>query len=152
MPREYIIYDARSSEDFNRPGMEYLRHTLIAGRKISGVIIPFQGRLSASPLHQLTFEQECEYYRVKLVCGDAPTGNDWGSQTARIIQAQANKLRVKSNRDNVLAGNISRVISGKVPGHRAPFGYTLVADKVIDQRTGRVKVNSAKWEIEKGRC
>jgi len=31
----------------------------------------------------------------------------------------------------------------------APYGYTLVADKVIDQRTGRVKVNSAKWEIEK---
>lgn len=33
--------------------------------------------------------------------------------------------------------------------HRASYGYTLVADKVIDPRTGRVKVNSAKWEIEK---
>ena len=149
IPREYIIYDARSSEDFNRPGMQYLRHDLIAARKISGVIVPFQGRLSASPLHQLTLEKECEYYGVKLVCGDAPTGNDWSSQTARMIQAQANSLRVKSNRDNVLAGNISRVMNGKVPSHRAPYGYTLIADKVIDQRTGRVKVNSAKWEIEK---
>ena len=149
VPREYLIYDARSSEDLNRPGMEYLRRDLIVGRKISGVIVPFQGRLSADPLHQLTLERECEYYGVKLVCGDAPTGNDWGSRTTRLIQAQANSLRVKSNRDNVLAGNKARVMTGKVPCHRAPYGYTLVTDKVIDQRTGRVKVNSAVWQIEK---
>ena len=81
VPREYIIYDAKSSEDLNRPGMQYLRHDLMAGRKISGIIVPLQGRLSAVPLHQLTLEKECEYYGVKLVYGDAPTGNDWSSQT-----------------------------------------------------------------------
>jgi hypothetical protein len=122
VPREYIIYDAKSSEDLNRPGMEWLRRDLIAKRRISGIIVPFQGRLSADPLHQLTLEGECDYYGVKLVCGDAPTGNDWGSKTVRMIQAQANMLRVKSNRDNVLAGNIARVMTGKVPCHRAPYG------------------------------
>ncbi len=148
VPHEYIIYDARSSEDLNRPGMIWLRQELIAKRRISGIVVPFQGRLSADPLHQLTLERECQYYGVTLVCGDSPTGNDWGSQTTRLIQAQANALRVKSNRDNVLAGNISRVLSGKVPSHRAPFGYRLVTDKVIDQRSGRVKVNSATWQID----
>ncbi len=148
VPREYIIYDARSSENLNRPGINWLRRELVASRRISGIIVPFQGRLSADPLHQLTLERECEYYGVQLVCGDAPTGNDWASQTTRLIQAQANSLRVKSNRDNVLAGNIARVMTGKVPCHRAPYGYILVTDKVIDQRTGRVKVNSASWEIE----
>ena len=149
VPREYIIYDARSSEDLNRPGIDWLRRELIAKRRISGAAAPSQGRLSADPLHQLTLERECEYYGVQLVCGDSPTGNDWASQTARLIQAQANSLRIKSNRDNVLAGNIARVITGKVPCHRAPYGYTLVTDKVIDQRTGRVRVNSASWQIEK---
>ena len=55
----------------------------------------------------------------------------------------AQALRIKTNRDNVLAGNIARVMTGKVPCHRAPYGYILVTDKVINQRTGRVKVNSA---------
>ena len=149
VPREYIIYDARSSENLNRPGIEWLRRELIADRRISGIIVPVQGRLSADPLHQLPLERECDYYGVQLVCGDSPTGNDWASQTARLIQAQANSLRVKSNRDNVLAGNIARVMTGKVPSHRAPYGYILVTDKVIDQRTGRVKVNSASWQVEK---
>ncbi len=149
VPHEYIIYDARSSEDLNRPGISWLRRELIAGRRISGFIAPFQGRLSADPLHQIILERECDHYGVQLVCGDAPTGNDWGSQTTRMMQAQANLLRIKTNRDNALAGNIARVMTGKVPCHRAPYGYTLVTDKVIDQRTGRVRVNSASWEIEK---
>src|SRR3989304_1805935 len=93
VPREYVIYDADSSEDFNRPGITRLRKELIAGRRIAGIIIPFQGRLSADPLHQLTFEKECGYYGVKVVYGDAPGGNDWASQTTRLIQAQANALR-----------------------------------------------------------
>lgn len=149
VPYEYIIYDARSSEDLNRPGIIWLRKELVYHRKISGVIIPLQGRLSADPLHQMTIEKECEYYGVQLVFNDAPTGNDWASQTARLIQAQANSLRVKSNRDNVLAGNIARVVTDKVPPQRAPFSYTLVVDKVINQRTGRIKVNSASWQVEK---
>ncbi|GAG37665.1 unnamed protein product, partial [marine sediment metagenome] len=104
--REYIIYDCVSSEDFDRPGIKWLRGELIAGRRIKGVIIPTQGRLSMDPLHQMTFEKECQYYGVQVIYGDAPGGNDWGSQTTRLIQAQANALRVKTNRDNALSGNI----------------------------------------------
>ncbi len=98
VPREYVIYDADSSEDFNRPGITHLRGELITGRRIAGIIISFQGRLSADPLHQLTFEKECDYYGVRVVYGDAPGGSDWASQTTRLIQAQANALRVKCNR------------------------------------------------------
>lgn len=79
VPREYVIYDAESSEDLNRPGMNWLRKELIAGRRIAGIFIPFQGRLSADPLHQLAFERECAYYGVRVVYGDAPAGQDWTS-------------------------------------------------------------------------
>lgn len=147
VPREYLIYDADSSEDFNRPGMIRLRGNLVAGRRISGVIIPSQGRLSMDPLHQLTFEKECDYYGVQVIYGDAPGGKDWASQTTRLIQAQANALRVKSNRDNALAGNIARVLAGKVPAQRAPYGYSYRTEKVIESRTGKAKVLRAWWEI-----
>ena len=148
VPREYVIYDAKSSEDLNRPGMIWLRTELIAGRRIAGIVIPFQGRLSSAPLHQLAFERECAYYGVRVVYGDAPAGQDWASQTTRLIQAQANALRVKCNRDNALAGNIARVLAGKVPAHRAPYGYSYQADKVIEPRAGRAKVLRAWWEID----
>ena len=148
IPREYIIYDARSSEDLDRPGMQWLRNELIAKRRIAGIVVPFQGRLSADPLHQLTLEKECEYYRVKIIYGDAPAGNDWGSQTTRIIQAQANALRVKCNRDNALGGSIARVMAGKVPAQRAAYGYYLKAERVIDQRNGRTRILSASWVIK----
>ena len=147
VPREYIIYDACSSEDLNRPGMIRLRGELIAGKHISGVIISFQGRLSADPHHQLTFEKECGYYGVQVIYGDAPSGQDWASQTARLIQAQANLLRVKSNRDNALAGNIARVLAGKAPAHRIAYGYSYRAEKVIEPRTGRARVLKAWWEV-----
>jgi DNA invertase Pin-like site-specific DNA recombinase len=148
VPREYVIYDAESSEDLNRPGMIWLRKELITGRCIAGVVIPFQGRLSADPLHQLAFERECAYYGVRVVYGDAPGGSDWASQTTRIIQAQANALRVKCNRDNALAGNIARVLAGKAPAHRAAYGYTYRTDKIIEPRTGRARVLRAWWEID----
>jgi len=147
VPREYVIYDAESSEDLNRPGMIWLRTELIAGRRIAGIVIPFQGRLSADPLHQLAFERECAYYGVQVVYGDAPGGQDWASQTTRLIQAQANALRVKCNRDNALAGNIARVLTGKVPSHRAPYGYIYRTEKIIEPRTGRAKVLRAWWDI-----
>lgn len=147
VPREYVLYDAVTSEHLGRPQMTYLRTELIAGRRISGVIIPLQGRLSADPYHQLTFEKECDYYRAEVVYGDAPSGKDWGSQTTRLIQAQANALRVKTNRDNALAGNIGRVLAGKVPAQRASYGYTYRAEKIIEPRTGRARVLRAWWEI-----
>jgi len=148
VPREYVIYDAESSEDLNRTGMIWLRKELIAGRRIAGVVIPFQGRLSADPLHQLAFERECAYYGIRVVYGDAPAGQDWASQTTRLIQAQANALRVKCNRDNALAGNIARVLAGKAPAHRAAYGYAYRTDKIIEPRTGRAKVLRAWWEID----
>jgi DNA invertase Pin-like site-specific DNA recombinase len=148
VPWEYVVYDAESSEDLNRPGMIWLRKELIASRRIAGVVIPFQGRLSADPLHQLAFERECAYYGVRVVYGDAPAGQDWASQTTRLIQAQANALRVKCNRDNALAGNIARVLAGKAPAHRAAYGYVYRAEKIIEARTGRAKVLRAWWEID----
>jgi len=148
VPKEYVIYDAESSEDLNRLGMNRLRKELIAGRRIAGVVIPLQGRLSADPLHQLAFERECAYYGVRVVYGDAPGGDDWASQTTRLIQAQANALRVKCNRDNALAGNIARVLAGKAPAHRAGYGYIYRTEKLIEARTGRAKVLRAWWEID----
>jgi hypothetical protein len=53
VPKDYIIYDARSSEDMNRQGIEWLRRELIPNRRIAGVLIPLQGRLSANPLDKL---------------------------------------------------------------------------------------------------
>ncbi len=148
VPKEYVIYDSESSEDLNRPGMNWLRKELIAGRHIAGIVIPFQGRLSADPLHQLAFERECAYYGIRVVYGDAPGGNDWASQTTRLIQAQANALRVKCNRDNALAGNIARVLAGKAPAHRAGYGYIYRTEKIIEARTGRAKVLRAWWEVD----
>ena len=147
VPREYVIYDADSSEDFNRPGMIRLRDELIKRKRISGVIVPFQGRLSADPLHQLTFERECGHYGVQVIYGDAPGGKDWASQTTRLIQAQANALRVKTNHDNAVAGNIARVLAGKVPALKAPYGYRYKAEKMIEPRSGRARVLKAWWQV-----
>jgi DNA invertase Pin-like site-specific DNA recombinase len=147
VPYEYIIYDAVTSEDFNRPGMIRLRGELIAGRRISGVIVPLQGRLSDDPLHQLIFERECGYYGVQVIYGDAPGGKDWASQTTRLIMAQSNSLRVKTNQDSARGGNISRVLAGKVPALKAPYGYVYRVEKMIEPRTGRAKVLKAWWEI-----
>jgi hypothetical protein len=148
VPREYIIYDASTSENFNRPGIIRLRTQLIPGRRIGGILIPSQGRLSDDTLHQLVLERECLYYGVELTYGDAPSGLDWASQTTRLIQAQANALRVKCNQDNALAGNIARVLAGKVPAHRAAHGYIYRTEKIFEARTGRAKVLKAWWEID----
>jgi len=83
-------------------------------------LIPLQGRLSDNPLDQLTFEYECKHYQVKVIYGDAPSGDDSGSRMTRILLSWR-MGQVKSNRDNVLAGNNARVMSGKVPAHRAPY-------------------------------
>jgi len=147
VPAEYIIYDAKVSEDFNRPGMIHLRGELIGGRLIAGVIIPSQGRLTMEPHHQLTFEKECQHYGVQVVYGDAPSGNDWSSETSRVVQAQANKLRVITNRENARAGSIKRVILGNVPAGRAPYGYIYHRDAAEDRR-GHIRILRAWWEID----
>jgi len=86
IPWEYVIYDAESSEDLNQPEITRLRKELVAGRHVTGVIILFQGRLSADPLHQLTFERECSYYGVQIIYGDAPGGQAPKEATGRLLK------------------------------------------------------------------
>jgi hypothetical protein len=146
VPREYIIIDHESSEYLDRKHMAFLRKELIAGRRIAGVIFTHQGRLSADPLHQLYFERECTYYGVEFLFGDAPSGTDWASTAGRQLMAQANWLRVKTNRDSARAGNIGRVLKGMVPASRAAYGYRYCRDAEITA-DGRVHIKRAWWEI-----
>ena len=147
VPMDYIIVDHESSEYLDRRRMSYLRKELIAKRRIKGTIIPNQGRLSADPLHQLLFERECTHYNVLFLFGDAPSGTDWASTASRQAMAQANWLRVTTNRDNVRAGNIGRVLKGMVPSQRAPYGYKYHRDAEIT-REGRIRITKAWWGID----
>ena len=52
VPREYVVYDAESSEDLNRPGMIWVRKDLLAGRHAASIVIPCPG---ASYLQTLSF-------------------------------------------------------------------------------------------------
>ena len=146
MPREYILVDHESSDYLDRKHMTYLRKELIAKRRIAGVIFTHQGRLSADPLHQLYFERECAYYGVKFLFGDAPGGTDWASTAGRQLMAQANWLRVKTNRESARAGNIGRVLKGMVPASRAAYGYRYRRDAEITT-DGRAHVKKAWWEV-----
>ena len=146
VPREYILVDHESSEYLDRKYMTYLRKELIAKRRIAGVIFTHQGRLSADPLHQLYFERECAYYGVKFLFGDAPGGTDWASTAGRQLMAQANWLRVKTNRESARAGNIGRVLKGMVPASRAAYGYRYRRDAEITT-DGRAHVKKAWWEV-----
>ncbi len=146
VPREYILVDHESSEYLDRKHMTYLRKELIAKRRIAGVIFTHQGRLSADPLHQLYFERECGHYGIKLLFGDAPSGTDWASTAGRQFMAQANWLRVKTNRESARVGNIGRVLKGMVPASRAAYGYRYCRDAEITT-DGRVHVKKAWWEV-----
>jgi len=146
IPEEYIIYDNATSEHLERPGMIRLRTELISKRLISSVFIPTLGRLSMDDHHRQTFEKECQYYGVNFVYGDAPSGMDIGSQFARAGLSLGNLVRVKTNRDSALAGNIGRILAGKVPSQRAQYGYNYRREAEIDQR-GRTRILKAWWEI-----
>lgn len=146
IPREYIIYDTVSSEHLGRPGMIWLRNELITHRRIAGVIIPNIGRLSMEDLHRLTFEKQCQYHQIQFIYGDAPSGMDIGSMYARSGLSMGNYLRVKANRENALAGNIARILAGKVPAQKAPYGYIYRSEKLIENHTGKAKVIKAWWE------
>ena len=145
IPEEYIIYDNSTSEHLERPGMIRLRTELISKRLISSVFIPTLGRLSMDDHHRQTFEKECQYYGVNFVYGDAPSGMDIGSQFARAGLSLGNLVRVKTNRDSALAGNIGRILAGKVPSQRAQYGYNYRREAEIDQR-GRTRILKAWWE------
>ena len=147
IPEEYIIYDNSTSEHLQRPGMIRLRTQLIGGKLISSVFFPTLGRLSMDDHHRQTFEKECQYYNVEFYYGDAPSGMDIGSQFARSGISLGNLVRVKTNRESALGGNIGRILAGKVPSHRAPYAYIYQREAEIDQR-GRTRVLKAWWEIE----
>ena len=148
IPREYIIYDVHTSEDLDRPGMGWLRTELMPRRRISGIIIPTLGRLSMDDYHRQAFEKECQYYGIRFIYGDAPSGTDIGSMFARSGISLGNYLRVKTNRESALAGNIGRVLAGKVPSQRASYGYIYRADKIFEAGTGKAKVLRAWWEVD----
>jgi hypothetical protein len=147
VPREYVIYDVHTSEDLNRSGMGWLRTELIPRRRVSGIIIPTLGRLSMDDYHRQAFEKECQYYGIRFIYGDAPSGTDIGSMFARSGISLGNYLRVKTNRESALAGNIGRILVGKVPSQKAPYGYSYRADKVFEDGTGRARVLRAWWEV-----
>ncbi|MGD0352561.1 MAG: recombinase family protein [Dehalococcoidia bacterium] len=147
VPQEYIVVDHESSEYLDRKNMAFLRKELIAKRRIQGVLIPLQGRLTMDPGQQLIFERECTHYGVEFVFGDVPSGADWASSTSRLIMAKANALRVQTNRDSARAGNIGRVLKGMVPASRAAYGYRYKADREIAP-DGKVIIKRAWWELD----
>ena len=147
VPREYIVIDHESSDYLDRKHMLFLRTELIANRRIKGVIIPEQGRLSASSLHQQVFEAECSYYGVEFLFGDAPSGTDWASTAARQMMAHANKLRLQTTHKAARGGNIGRVLKGMVPAHRAAYGFRYRRDAEVTA-DGRVHIKRAWWEID----
>jgi hypothetical protein len=148
IPREYVIYDVHSSEDLGRPGMSRLRTELIRRRRVSGIIIPTLGRLSMDDYHRQAFEKECQYHGIQFIYGDAPSGMDIASMFARSGISMGNYLRVKTNRDSALAGNISRILAGKVPSQKAAYGYIYRADKIFESGTGKARVLHAWWEVD----
>ena len=147
VPHEFIIYDSVTSEHLGRPGIKRLRTELIPQKLITGIIIPTLGRLSCDDHHRLTFEKECCYYGVEFVYGDAPSGMDIGSMFARSGMSLGNYLRVKTNRESALGGNIARVLAGKVPPGKAPYGYRYFSKAETDSR-GRRKILEATWEVD----
>jgi len=70
------------------------------------------------------------------------------SMFARSGISLGNYLRVKTNRESALAGNISRILAGKVPSQKASYGYDYRADKIFEAGTGKAKVLRAWWEID----
>jgi hypothetical protein len=147
VPIEYIVIDHESSDYLDRKHMLFLRKELIEKRRIKGVIIPEQGRLSGNSLHQQIFEAECNYYGVEFLFGDAPSGTDWASAAARQLMAHANQLRLQTTHKAARGGNIGRVLKGMVPAHRAAYGYRYRREAELTP-DGKVYIKHAWWEID----
>ena len=146
VPLEYVMYDAMTGEHLERPNMMELR-SLIARRRIAGVVFPALDRLSREPVHQQIFEIEAAHYGVRLHYADAPNGTDLGSQFTRSVLAFAAKLLKESNHKNARGGQIGRVVKGMVPAHKAAYGYRYMADREIGSN-GRVLIKNAWWEVD----
>jgi hypothetical protein len=147
VPIEYIVVDHESSDYLDRKHMLFLRKELIEKRRVKGVIIPEQGRLSGNSLHQQIFEAECNYYGVEFLFGDAPSGTDWASAAARQLMAHANQLRLQTTHKAARGGNIGRVLKGMVPAHRAAYGYRYRREAEVTP-DGRIYIKRAWWEID----
>jgi hypothetical protein len=147
VPSEYIVIDHESSDYLDRKHMLFVRKELIEKRRIKGIIIPEQGRLSGNSLHQQIFEAECGYYGVEFLFGDAPSGTDWASAAARQLMAHANQLRLQTTHKAARGGNIGRVLKGMVPAHRAAYGYRYRRDAEVTP-DGRVYIRRAWWEVD----
>jgi len=147
VPSEYIVIDHESSNYLDRKHMLFVRKELIEKRRIKGVIIPEQGRLSGNSLHQQIFEAECSYYGVEFLFGDAPSGTDWASAATRQLMAHANQLRLQTTHKATRGGNIGRVLKGMVPAHRAAYGYRYCRDAEVTP-DGRVHIRRAWWEVD----
>jgi len=145
IPKEYILYDTVTGEHLERPNMMLLR-SLLAKRRVSGVIFPALDRLSREPLHLQIFELEAAHYVIQIHYADAPSGSDPGSQFARAILAHAAKLVKIANRRNNSAGNVGRVVAGNVPAGKVPYGYTYRAE-YQDLGHGKRKLIRAWWEV-----
>jgi hypothetical protein len=147
VPIEYVVIDHESSDYLDRKHMLFVRKELIEKRRIKGIIIPEQGRLSGNSLHQQIFEAECNHYGVEFLFGDAPSGTDWASAAARQLMAHANQLRLQTTHKAARGGNIGRVLKGMVPAHRASYGYRYRREAEVTP-DGRIYVRRAWWEID----
>lgn len=83
------------------------------------------------------FEKECQYYGVRFVYGDAPSGMDMGSMFARCGISLGNYLRVKTNRESALAGNIGPGAGRKSAITQVPLRLYLPRGKAY--QTGAIK-------------
>jgi len=146
VPIEYILYDAGSGEHLERPAMIYLRHELIPGRRIGGVIFPALDRVSREPIHIGVLEFEMDYCGVGYHYADAPSGSDPMSQMVRQNLAHAAKFVKLANRKNNRGGNVGRALKGMAPAFRAAYGYTYRAE--YREEAGRRTVMGAWWEVD----
>ncbi|MDZ4247295.1 MAG: recombinase family protein, partial [Dehalococcoidia bacterium] len=146
VPREYVLYDHKTGEHLERPGMIFLRHELARKQKVVGMLFADLRCLSREPAPQQVFERECEILGIKLRFGDAPSGMDVGSQFTRSAMTFGNKLTRLATNKNARAGNIGRVLKGSVPAHKAAYGYSYHRDAEVTSN-GRILVKKAWWEI-----
>ncbi len=146
VPIEYILYDTVSGEHLERPAMIRLRHELIPGRRIGGVVFPALDRLSREPIHIGVIEFEMDYCGIRYHYADAPNGSDPMSQMVRQNLAHAAKFVKLANRKNNRGGNVGRALKGMAPAFRAAYGYTYRAQ--YREEGGRRTVIGAWWEVD----
>jgi DNA invertase Pin-like site-specific DNA recombinase len=138
IPLEYVFYDNDSGTHLERPGIQYIRDTLMAQRRIAGVLFPNIERLSRNPTHAEIFENYAEHYRVQYVYCNLPDniqGEDAHAKMVRRLLGEAASAYAASARANNLRGRIGLILQGSAPPSAAPFGYSYIRQR--DEGTGR---------------